>query len=442
MKVIHLATTNAGGAGIAATRIHYLLKEMGHDSHLYVQHKELESEDTTEVSNKGGQGRKYMVWMRLQRKFAKFSKRGSRDTDWKRFRKDDVYCYNDYDEEDKNGFFPGLENKIDLENVDIIFVHQIIGFLNTFDIKRLYDKTHARVIFTMMDMAPVTGGCHYAWDCRKFYDTCFNCPALPYELNTRSHFQLEAKAQNILYMNAEIMSNADYDLEFAKNSAIPFSKYWKYFYPVDEEVFAPSKIEKEENTKYLFSIANFANDVRKGFTYVLQTLLYLDKKIPDGQKVKMLCLEPSLFDGYVFEKIEFEKFGFCRNVNDLAKVYNKADVFMCTSVEDSAPMMLEEAMLCGVPTVSFDVGTAKQFIVNGKNGYVVERFNTLDFAEKVYTLLYKTPKLLAKPQAIHDGMVKILGKKVIVKQFEEILSDKKTASISKKLKKAQKCPKK
>ena len=75
MKVIHLATTNAGGAGIAATRIHYLLKEMGHDSHLYVQHKELESEDTTEVSNKGGQGRKYMVWMRLQRKFAKFSKR-------------------------------------------------------------------------------------------------------------------------------------------------------------------------------------------------------------------------------------------------------------------------------------------------------------------------------------------------------------------------------
>ena len=145
------------------------------------------------------------------------------------------------------------------------------------------------------------------------------------------------------------------------------------------------------------------------------------------------CLEPSLFDGYIFDKIEFEKFGFCRNVNDLAKVYNKADVFMCTSVEDSAPMMLEEAMLCGVPTVSFDVGTAKQFIVNGKNGYVVERFNTLNFAEKVYTLLYKTPKLLAKPQTIHDGMVKILGKKVIVKQFEAVLSDK--ASAKKKVSK-------
>lgn len=424
MKVIHLATTNAGGAGIAATRIHKLMMEMGHKSHLYVQHKELESEETTEICNKGGQGKKYMVAMRFERKLAKLMNKKSRDTDWKRFRKDDVYCYNDYDEEDKNGFFPGLEDKIDLENVDIIFVHQIIGFLNTFDIKRLYDKTHARVIFTMMDMAPVTGGCHYAWDCRKFYDTCFNCPALPYELNTRSHFQLEAKAQNILYMNAEIMSNADYDLEFAKESAVPFSKYWKYFYPVDEEVFAPAKIEKEENTKYLFSIANFANDVRKGFTYVLQSLIYLDKKIPDGQKVKMLCLEPSLFAGYKFEHVEFEKFGFCKNVNDLAKVYNKADVFMCTSVEDSAPMMLEEALLCGVPTVSFDVGTAKQFIADGKNGFVAERFNALDFAEKVYKLLYKTPKTLVKPDDIHNGMVKILGKKVIVKQFEDILENK------------------
>ena len=98
MKIIHLATTNAGGAGIAATRIHNLLLEMGHNSHLYVQHKELDSEKTTEVQNKGGQGKKYMVKMRLERKLAKMIDK-TKDTDWKRFRKDDVYCYNDYDEE-------------------------------------------------------------------------------------------------------------------------------------------------------------------------------------------------------------------------------------------------------------------------------------------------------------------------------------------------------
>ena len=36
---------------------------------------------------------------------------------------------------------------------------------------------------------------------------------------------------------------------------------------------------------------------------------------------------------------------------------------------------------------------------------------------------------LVKPQLIHDGMVKILGKKVIVKQFEEVLSNKKDDSL-------------
>lgn len=423
MKIIHLATTNAGGAGIAATRIHSLLLEMEYDSHLYVQRKEFDTEKTTEVFSKGGQGKKYMVKMRFERKLSKLLNR-RKDTDWKRFRKDDVYCYNDYDEENVNGLFPGFENKLDLENVDVVFVHQIIGFLNTFDIKRIFEKTHARIIFTMMDMAPVTGGCHYAWDCRKFYDTCFNCPALPYELNTRSHFQLEAKAQNILYMNAEIMSNADYDLEFAKKSAVRFSKFWNYFYPVDEEIFTPLNSSKEENTKWLFSIANFANDVRKGFSYVLQTLIYLDRKIPRGQKIKFLCLAPELFEEYTFQNISFEKFAFCKNVNDLAKVYNSADVFLCTAVEDSAPMMLEEALLCGVPSVSFDVGTARQFIADGKNGFVAKRFDEIDFAEKVFSLLYSPPKTLQTPEEIHNGMVKILGKNVIKKQFEKILTSK------------------
>lgn len=427
MKVIHLATTNAGGAGIAAVRIHNLLREMGHESYLYVQSKQQDTPFTTQLSNKGGQGKKYMVRMRFARKLAKL--KGSRNpmtassTDWKRFRKDDVYCYNDWDEENTEGFFPGIENLVENQNVDIVFVHQVIGYLNTYDVKRIYEKTHARIIYTMMDMAPVTGGCHYAWDCRGFADTCFNCPALPFELNTRSHFQLEAKCANMLYMNAEIMSNADYDLEFAKISAVPFKKYWKYFYPVDEEIFAPMNLKKEKGVKYLFSIANFATDVRKGFSYVLQTLLYLDEKVPAGEKIKFLCLAPELFANYSFKNIEFEKFAFCKNVNDLAKVYNTADVFLCTSVEDSAPMMLEEALLCGVPTVSFDVGTAKQFITDGKNGFVARRFDTLDFAEKTYELLYKAPQSMNSPEKIHDGMVKILGKKVIMKQFEAILKN-------------------
>ncbi len=434
MKVIHLATTNAGGAGIAAVRIHNLLREMGHESHLYVQHKDADSEETTELGGKSGQGKKYMVLMRLARKLSKLKSRSSNSADWKKFRKDDVYCYNDWDEENPDGFFPGIENKIDLKNVDVIFVHQIIGFLNTFDIKRLYEKSGARVIFTMMDMAPITGGCHYAWDCRGFTKACFNCPALPYSLNTRSHFQLEAKAQNIMYMNAEIMSNADYDLQFARASAIEFSRYWQYFYPVDENVFAPdvssdskksNASEKQKNAKYIFSIANFANDVRKGFTYVLQTLLYLDSHAPKGEKIIFLCLAPELFANYKFKNVMFERFAFCRNVNDLAAVYKKADLFLCTSVEDSAPMMLEEALLCGVPCVSFDVGTARQFITDGKNGYVAERFNALDFAEKAYGMLYQPPRTLQSAAKIHDGMVKILGKKAIISQFEKILSGEK-----------------
>lgn len=423
MKIVHFSKHNAGGAGIAASRIHKLLLSMGHDSYMYVQHLDIKEERVSIVKSKEGRGRKYMFYSRIVRKLRKIICHENIPTaDWKRFKNDDVYCFADFDETNKNGFCPNILNQVDLENVDIIFIHQIHDFLNSYDVKKLYEKTHARIIYTMMDMAPITGGYHYAWDYRGFETMDFNNPALPYELNTLPHFQLMAKAENMAYTHAELMSNAFYDLDAARASAIKFSPLWHYYYPVDSDIFKPVECKKNKDVKYIFSIANFPADVRKGFTYVLQTLLYLDGKMQSNQKIVFLCLDDSGFKDYKFNNIEFEKFAFCKNVNDLVSVYNKADIFLCTSVEDSAPMMLEEALLCGVPTVSFDVGTAKQFITDGKNGFVAKRFDVVDFRQKVYSLLFDAPKTLKSKDAIHNDMVKICGKEIVKKQFEDIIS--------------------
>lgn len=432
MKIIHFSKHNAGGAGIAASRIHKLLLEMGHDSYMYVQHLDKVEDRVLAVKSKEGRGRKYMFFSRIVRKLRRVLKHEAiPSADFNRFKNDDVYCFADFDETKKSGFCPNLVNEIDLKDVDIIFIHQIHDFLNSYDVKHLYEKTHARIIYTMMDMAPITGGYHYAWDYRGFETMDFNCPALPYSLNTLAHFQLMAKAENMAYTKAEIMSNAFYDLDFARSSAIKFSPLWHYYYPIDDSVYGPLALKKEKGVKCLFSIANFPADIRKGFTYVLQTLMFLDSVIDEKsevKKIKFLCLDDSCFSEYRFNHIEFEKFAFCKNVDDLVKVYNQADIFLCTSVEDSAPMMLEEALLCGVPTVSFDVGTAKQFIKDGKNGYVAKRFDVVDFRQKVYKMLFEPPKTLQSPKQIHDGMAKICGKKAVQKQFEDILQNRKDKS--------------
>ena len=58
--------------------------------------------------------------------------------------------------------------KIDYKNTDFIFIHWLGGFINSYDIKRLYDATGAKIIFSMMDLESITGGCHYPWTCTKY----------------------------------------------------------------------------------------------------------------------------------------------------------------------------------------------------------------------------------------------------------------------------------
>lgn len=414
MKVIHLSSSIIGGAGIAAVRYHNLSKILGYQSILYHNSNVVsEDEDIISVaSKKKGDGIKNIVKKILPRKIINTVQRINSS-----YSPRNIYCFYNYNECITTGLRPDLIDKIDLKDVDIIFVHWMGGFLNTYDIKRLYEMTKARIIFSMMDMEPITGGCHYFWNCKGYKENCFNCPALPYDMQGLSHKQLQVRSINTTYINPEIFSSSLYDIQAAKESAVYYKNYWQCYYPIDDNIFKPQ--ERNNNVKYIFSNSNSINDSRKGFWLVLKMLFLLDRKLT--YPVKFLCLTDECFKGYRFNNIEFETFEFCSNVNDLAKIYQRADVFVCSSVEDAAPMMLAEALLCGLPTVAFDCATAKQFIENGKDGYVVDRYDVYAMAEKVHLLLADNKQELRTPDEIHQKMKRLYGIEAVSKTFKKIV---------------------
>ncbi len=60
---------------------------------------------------------------------------------------------------------------------DIVNVHWVAGFLAGAGIRRLVESGK-RVAWTLHDMRPFTGGCHYAAGCRGFAGNCHACPQL------------------------------------------------------------------------------------------------------------------------------------------------------------------------------------------------------------------------------------------------------------------------
>jgi len=67
---------------------------------------------------------------------------------------------------------------------------------------------------------------------------------------------------------------------------------------------------------------------------------------------------------------------------EMWKMYQNMDVFIVASVEDGTPNGALEAAACGRPIISNRIGNMPEFIVDGENGFLVER-NVDAYVEKL-----------------------------------------------------------
>jgi len=66
------------------------------------------------------------------------------------------------------------------------------------------------------------------------------------------------------------------------------------------------------------------------------------------------------------------------NKEELALYYNSADVLLFTSIAENFPLVILEAMACGLPIVSFDVGGVKEVVTHTENGYIAKYLDSND----------------------------------------------------------------
>jgi glycosyltransferase involved in cell wall biosynthesis len=56
----------------------------------------------------------------------------------------------------------------------------------------------------------------------------------------------------------------------------------------------------------------------------------------------------------------------------LSQLYRAADLFVCPSLADSGPTMVNQSILCGTPVVAFDVGVSIDLVKDGHTGYLAK----------------------------------------------------------------------
>jgi glycosyltransferase involved in cell wall biosynthesis len=283
---------------------------------------------------------------------------------------------------------------------ELIVVTWVSFFINARDIALMQELTGAKVVYYPMDMSVLTGGCHYAWNCLGYTRDCSHCPAILDDAEKeRAVANLEMKFRSNASMKAQLVVGSDQLLSQGSHaSAFSYlAEIPKVLLPVKEEVFN-SKVRTlaktifgiPESSKVIFFGAQTTNEKRKGVHLFVEALNHLSSIVDSTLRSQIyILLGGNVTNNEFISSIPFS-FGFSGYITDdrfLSVAYQAAHVYVSSSIQDSGPMMINEAVMCGTPVVSFSVGVSRDLILDGTSGYLVEVGDTKEMARKIKSIL-------------------------------------------------------
>jgi len=172
---------------------------------------------------------------------------------------------------------------------------------------------------------------------------------------------------------------------------------------------------EEEKERWLITVGRLIT--RKGTDYLARVAIKVLKKYPDwkwlviGDGEEYDVLQDIIQKNHLENQLILT--GRKDNVNDYLK---KACIYVMTSRTEGLPMCLLEAKAFCLPSVSFDIMTGpNEIIEHGKNGYLIPPFDCQNMAEKLMLLM--EDEALRKQFSAHaqDNLAKF--------RMEHILND-------------------
>ena len=406
MKILHISSNTHGGAGSAAARIHKSFLKHGHDSKMFVRTNQNSIERVLEFNST----------------VSGFLTRASRKIKNKLYLNDQYLMYSVHDRKEWYGVFENLQSLNFYP--DVIILHWIAGFIGFDELTHLSaNLPNTKILWYLMDMAPFTSGCHYSWGCVGYTNQCHPCPGV-------RGFKGQELIDQMFMKKLKFVSNTELQYvapnQFVKNQ-VRLATFAKadvpvVYIPIDEDIFTPKSCN-EKGVTLLFG-GNSFDDYRKGGDLFAQVLKTLDIRLADNKKYKkpVQILAPGLKKtiDLRLKNISLSQPERISGDENLAILYSQSDIFICCSREDSGPIMVSEALMSGLPVVSFDVGAVNELIQNELAGSVIPNYDISAMADKILKLILNIEKI--NRESVKKTVFKKLSTSSMVSNFESILA--------------------
>lgn len=384
MKIVHLCTTDSGGAAKAALRLHKGLLSIGLDSTMLVVAKRSNDSSVITLPSKYSFQQDERFPIVCQHWQAALDSYPNRPAGLEMY----SHTFSDVD-------FTQCKEIIE---ADVINLHWVAGM---FDYQQAAEIFKGKIIvWTLHDMNPFTGGCHYAGNCTSYTEACGACFQLgSNDSNDLSRQVFKTKSDAYSQLDMTIVTPSRWLCECSAGSSL-FSSFrhtvihngfpLNTFRPLDR-VDIRHGFSIPDDTKVILFGADSVTNQRKGFLLLLQALEELSRK---NLKHKLVLAVFGALHNAVQIPCAFPvlPFGFVSGEANLATLYNLADLFVVPSLEDNLPNTVVESLACGTPVVAFDIGGLPDMVDHKQTGYLAAEGDVAGLVDGILWCINDAPE--------------------------------------------------
>ena len=286
-----------------------------------------------------------------------------------------------------------LISKIAQISPEIINLHWINGgFLQIESLARLRKP----IVWTMHDMWPFTGGCHYSEGCNHYAESCGACPILRSDQGKDlSRWVWNRKSRAWEDIDITVVALSNWLADCARKSSlfgdrpieiIPNCIDTTVYKPIDKK-YARELLNLPQDKKIIgFGALRATSAPRKGFHLLLPSLGVVgDSNL--GKNVELAVFGASQSKNGANLSLKTHYHGEINDEFTLAAFYSAVDVYVLPSSEDNLPNTVMEALACGTPCVAFSIGGVPDMIDHHENGYLCRPFDCQDLADGILWIL-------------------------------------------------------
>jgi glycosyltransferase involved in cell wall biosynthesis len=366
----------AGGAAIATHRIHRGLLSIGVESQLLVMHKGTTDPTVTQTRPRT-----------VRQKFAAYIPSHSDERITSKLQASGVGFFSPARRPDQ------LATTLKAMDPDVVHLFWInSGFMQIESMKQ-FNKP---IVWTLHDMWPFTGGCHYDNECGKFQSMCGACPMLA-SSSEHDLSRLIWKRKHASWRNVRIVvvATSHWLAEMARSSSlfkdqrievIPNGIDTSQYKPIDKRAAREALNLPQGKKLLLFSAFSATTDRRKGNQFLMPALKRLSHE-GWGDRIELVVVGASPYEKPPDIGLKVHYVGNMQDEVSQVLLYSAADATIAPSMQENLSTVVMESLSCGTPVVAFNIGGMPDMVDHLESGYLAQPFNSNDLVDGIKWVL-------------------------------------------------------